>query len=586
MSRPKKATFPTISVIIIFGAVFCALFLLFRLFTFYQTHFLPQTTVNYLDIGQLTFSQAELKLQSIQINPEDKIILTANEEKISSSSGQLSLSYDFSTLLTSILQTQTQQSSLKNFFLSFFTNNQDVFFAPVNFNQSALEEMISSLASRVDQEGKSGYLLLKKSGRLDSLIIEPGQNQLTLDQKQAFSLVSHKLGYQQEFSLPVKEEQLQYSATQIEQLKNQASNLIKKNLNFQTSQLDNFSFSLSDIDLIPLLGASSSTKLAFKQDYINFLQQNVSRPPQEPQLTIIDNKVSTFTPPLNGLTLDNNHFSLQLDQGLTQLMASDSASQITLDLPLLTQSPQTTLASTNNLGINELIGFGESYYAHSIPGRIHNVALASSRLNNTLLAPGETFSFNKTLGEVSAATGFKEGYIIKGNRSELSAGGGVCQVSTTLFRALLNSGLKITLRLPHSYRVSYYELNNDPGFDATVYSGNVDLRFINDTDHHLLITAQADSSQLYMAVKIYGTNDGRRTTITNYKKFNARPAPAAEYITDLSLPKGSKKQIDWAVDGLQTVFTHTIYNADGSIRNQKDYASTYQAWSAKYLVNP
>ncbi|NCU32515.1 MAG: vancomycin resistance protein, partial [Candidatus Moranbacteria bacterium] len=227
-----------------------------------------------------------------------------------------------------------------------------------------------------------------------------------------------------------------------------------------------------------------------------------------------------------------------------------------------------------------------SYYAHSIPGRIHNVALTASRLNNTLVAPGETFSFNQTLGEISAATGFKEGYVIKGNRSELSAGGGVCQVSTTLFRALLNSGLKINLRLPHSYRVSYYELNNDPGFDATVYSGNVDLRFTNDTDHYLLITAQADSDLLYMSIKIYGTADGRSTTITNYKKFNAQAAPAAEYITDLSLPKGTKKQIDWAVGGLQTIFTHTIYNADGSVRSQKDYPSTYQAWSAKYLVNP
>ncbi len=586
MSHRKKNTFPLISIIITVCAILCGISLLFYWFTFYQNHFLPQTFANYLDISNLTLSQAEDKLETIQINPEDKIILLAGEEKISSSSGQLSLNYDFSTLLTSILQTQTQKSSLRNFFLSFFTDNKFTFFAPVNFDQSALKNMIFSLALRTDQEGKSGYLLLKKSGRLDSLVIEPGQNQLTLNQEQAFSLISQNLGYQQTFSLPIKEVPLQYSSTQIEQLKNQASFLIKKNLIFQTSQVDNFSFSLTDIDLIPLLGASSSTKLALKQDYINFLQTEVSRSSQEPKLSIIDNKVSEFTPPLNGLTLDINQFSLQLDQGLAQLTASDSAEQLILDLPLITQPPQTALAETNNLGINEIIGFGESYYAHSIPGRVYNVNLAASRLNNTLVAPGETFSFNQTLGEISAATGFKEGYIIKGNRSELSAGGGVCQVSTTLFRALLNSGLKINLRRPHSYRVSYYELNNDPGFDATVYSGNVDLRFTNDTAHHLLITAQADSDLLYMNIKIYGTADGRSTTITNYKKFNAQAPPAAEYITDLSLPKGTKKQIDWAVGGLQTIFTHTIYNADGSVRSQKDYPSTYQAWSAKYLVNP
>lgn len=245
-----------------------------------------------------------------------------------------------------------------------------------------------------------------------------------------------------------------------------------------------------------------------------------------------------------------------------------------------------SLSETNDLGINDLIGFGESYYDHSISGRIHNVALTSSKLNNTLVAPGQEFSFNQTIGEVSAATGYQNGYVIQGGRSVLSPGGGVCQVSTTLFRALLDAGLQITLRHPHSYRVSYYELNNDPGFDATVYSGNIDLRFINDTDHYLLISSQTDNDNLYMTVKIYGYDDGRYTTITDYKKYNFVGAPATEYIVDASLPSGTKKQIDWAVGGLQTIFTHTIYNGDNSIRSQTKYPSKYQAWSAKFLVGP
>lgn len=586
MSHLQKPAFSFISAAIVCSALLCGFFLLFHWFTFYQTHFLPQTFVNNLDISNLTFIQAINKLDAIQINPEEKIVLVSAEEKISSSSGQLALNYNFSLLLTKIIQEQTTQSSLRNFFFSFFTDNKFAFFAPTDFDQQALKNMISALALRVDRQGKNGYLLLKKSGQLSSLIIEPGQNQVQLNQEKAFLLISQNLGYQQNFSLPTEEEVLQYSSSQIEQLQTQASFLIKKNLNFQTKQIDNFSFSLSDIDLIPLLGASSSTKLAIKQEYITSLQEQTLRLPQEPKLVISNNKVLEFVPPLDGITLDANAFSLQLDQGLKQLTASDSASQINFDLPLLTQSPSATLASTNNLGINEIIGFGESYYAHSIPGRIHNVALTASKINNALVAPGETFSFNKTLGEVSAAAGFKEGYVIKGNRSELSAGGGVCQVSTTLFRALLDAGLQIDLRLPHSYRVSYYELNNDPGFDATVYSGNVDLRFTNDTDHYLLLAVQTDSDQLYMTVKIYGTSDGRQTTITNYKKFNAQAAPATEYIIDPSLVRGNKKQIDWAVGGLQTIFTHTIYNADGSVRSQKNYPSTYQAWSAKYLINP
>ena len=582
----KKSTFSPFSLIIIFSAVFFICALLFYWLTFYQTHFLPQTFLNHVDIGNLTFSQAQTKLETFQINPAEKVILLAGEEKISSSSAQLSLNYNFLNSLTEIFSSQTEKSPLKKVFLALFSSKKFSFTAPVSFDQQALKNMIAAFSLRLYQPGKDGYLLLKKGGDFSSLTIEPGQNELLLDQDRAFSLVAPALGYQQVFSLPIEEVSLQYSSAQIDNLKQQASFLINKKLIFQTSQLDNFSFTLSDKDLIPLLGASSSTKLSFKQDYINFLQKKVSRPPQEPELTFINDEVSTFIPPLSGLTLDTNAFSLQLDQGLEQLSASTSAQSILLDLPLIIQEPQTSLAQTNNLGINEILGFGESYYAHSIAGRIHNVALTASRINNTLVAPGEAFSFNQTLGEVSATTGFKEGYVIKGNRSELSAGGGVCQVSTTLFRALLNAGLQIDLRLPHSYRVSYYELNNDPGFDATVYSGNVDLRFTNDTDHYLLITAQTDSDQLYMTVKIYGAADGRSATITNYKKFNAQAAPATEYITDPSLPQGTKKQIDWAIGGLQTVFTYTVYNANGSIRSQKNYPSTYQAWSAKYLVNP
>lgn len=582
----KKSTFSPFSLIIIFGTVFFTFAALFYWLTFYQTHFLPQTFVNHVDISNLTFFQAQKKLEALQINPAEKVILLAGEEKISSSSAQLSLSYNFPAALTEIFSSQTEKSPLKKVFLALFSSKKFSFTAPVSFDQQALKNMIAAFSLRLYQPGKAGYLLLKKGGDFSSLAIEPGQNELLLDQDQAFSLVAPALGYQQIFSLPIEETFLQYSPTQIENLKQRASFLVNKKLIFQTSQLDNFSFTLSDTDLIPLLGASSSTKLSFKQDYINFLQKKVSRSPQEPELTLTNGKISTFIPPLSGLTLDANAFSLQLDQGLEQLIASSSARSILLDLPLIIKEPQTSLAQTNNLGINEILGFGESYYAHSIAGRVHNVALTASRINNTLVAPGEAFSFNQTLGEVSAATGFKEGYVIKGNRSELSAGGGVCQVSTTLFRALLNAGLQIDLRLPHSYRVSYYELNNDPGFDATVYSGNVDLRFTNDTDHYLLITAQADSNQLYMTVKIYGTADGRSATITNYKKFNAQAAPATEYITDTSLPRGTKKQIDWAIGGLQTTFTYTVYNPDGSIRNQKNYPSTYQAWSAKYLVNP
>src|SRR5690606_10285855 len=148
--------------------------------------------------------------------------------------------------------------------------------------------------------------------------------------------------------------------------------------------------------------------------------------------------------------------------------------------------------------------------------------------------------------DVSAETGFQPAYVIKNGQTVLGDGGGVCQVSTTVFRAVLDAGLKVTRRLPHSYRVSYYELNSKPGVDATVYSGNIDLRFINDTDHAILIHAEADSKNLYMKVELYGTSDGRTTEIVDHVTWDYRPAPAAVYIPDPTLPAGQTKQVDWA----------------------------------------
>ena len=123
----------------------------------------------------------------------------------------------------------------------------------------------------------------------------------------------------------------------------------------------------------------------------------------------------------------------------------------------------------NDLGVKELVGSGYSTYSGSIENRVFNVSHGASKINGVLIPPGETFSFNKTVGDITAATGFKQAYVIKSGRTVLDDGGGICQVSTTLFRAALNAGLPIVNRTAHAYRVGYYEQGFPPGIDATIY---------------------------------------------------------------------------------------------------------------------
>jgi vancomycin resistance protein YoaR len=234
------------------------------------------------------------------------------------------------------------------------------------------------------------------------------------------------------------------------------------------------------------------------------------------------------------------------------------------------------------LGIKEKIGQGESFFRGSSTARIHNIQTAAEQLNGQLVAPGETFSFNQALGEISTITGYQEGYIIKEGQTLPDVGGGVCQVSTTFFRAALNTGLPIEERQAHAYRVGVYEQESSPGLDATVYSPSPDLKFTNDTGYYLLIETVFSPADYHLTVNIYGTNDGRRVALTNFQLWDITPPPPALYIEDPTLPNGEIKQIDWAASGAKASFDWEV-TRDGKILQKETFYSYYQPWQAKYL---
>lgn len=308
--------------------------------------------------------------------------------------------------------------------------------------------------------------------------------------------------------------------------------------------------------------------------------KDISAPPQEPELELDGTIVKKFTPPRDGLGIDPTQTAAAIQ---TVLEKADQGELIPeKSLAFTTLPPTHKLSDLNTLGITELIGRGDSAYSHSIPGRIHNVALTTERVSDHIIPAGETFSFNTLLGEVSAATGFKPAYVIMQGQTVLGDGGGVCQVSSTTFRAILKAGLPITERRGHSYRVSYYEQNSKPGFDATVYGPHPDLRFINDTGHAILIHGKADSKNLTMYMELWGTSDGRTAEVLNYKQWGAQPAPPPVYQDDPTLRPGQLKQIDYAAPGLKTSFEYKVTYPDGTVKD-KTFTTNYIPWRAVYL---
>ncbi len=191
--------------------------------------------------------------------------------------------------------------------------------------------------------------------------------------------------------------------------------------------------------------------------------------------------------------------------------------------------------------LKKLLSIGKSDFSHSIPERIHNIILASSKFNGILIPKDKIFSFNEIVGEISSLTGYKPAYIIKQGKTVLGDGGGVCQVSTTLFRAALNAGLPIIERIPHAYRVSYYENDSKPGFDATVFAPNVDLKIKNDTPAYILIQTEVDKEKNLLFFKLYGKKDNRKIEISPVTIWDVTPPPPPLYQDDPYFKKRSSK---------------------------------------------
>jgi vancomycin resistance protein YoaR len=272
----------------------------------------------------------------------------------------------------------------------------------------------------------------------------------------------------------------------------------------------------------------------------------VNKDPVEPKFKLEDGKVTAFSDKYSGLKLKTEESQKILAEKLLD-PKNISSGEIALSYEIL--EPKNEIGDINNLNINTLIGEGTSNFRGSPKNRIFNINVATNRFNGILIKPGEDFSFVKVLGPVDAENGYLPELVIKRDKTEPEFGGGICQVSTTTFRAAIYSGLKITARRNHAYPVGYY---NPQGLDATVYIPWPDLRFINNTPGYILIQTKIEGTQLIF--QFYGTDDGRKTEIVGPKILERKP-------------DGSMK----------TTFTQKVSDSDGKVFIEDIFNSNYDS---------
>lgn len=296
-----------------------------------------------------------------------------------------------------------------------------------------------------------------------------------------------------------------------------------------------------------------------------------------------DNKVTDFRKEEEGFSINKNSALATIEDLLTsQEVMQGKKKTLAIQLKTRTIMPDITLSDINHLGISELISEGKSQFHGSSAERIYNITLGSQRLNGIIIKPGETFSFVNALGEISGATGFKASFVIKSGKTVLGDGGGICQVSTTMYRSALRAGLPILERHAHTYRVGYYEQDSPPGFDATIYSPSVDLQFKNDYTTPILIQTSVDQTNLTLSILFYGTKDNRIITLTQPNISNQIAAPPTEYVDDPTLGPGVVKQVEYSAPGASVSFNYSVQK-NGKITTEDTFSSNYTPWKAVFL---
>lgn len=249
------------------------------------------------------------------------------------------------------------------------------------------------------------------------------------------------------------------------------------------------------------------------------------------------------------------------------------------NLPAHASQPTLKLAQLPNPDSLKLIARGESTYTGSSPERRTNVASAALKIDGTIVPAGGTFSFLNSLGNITPENGFVGGLIISGGRTVDGLGGGVCQVSTTAFRALYSAGLPVTERHQHSYRVRYYE--PQIGFEAAVYDPGLDLKFKNDTGGTIMVKTTNYPKQSKLVIEVWGTvKPEREVSVSRATILSSTPNPPAKWVNNPNLRAGHVKQVDWAQNGYNLYITRTIKDEQGT---RTDRTSTvYKPWQAVY----
>jgi vancomycin resistance protein YoaR len=463
------------------------------------------------------------------------------------------------------------------------------------FDEATARAYLHGLAAEIDQPTIEADLQINGV----EVMARSGQTGRTLDVEATLASLQTQLSSLQDGEIPLVVHETPPEIMDVSDQAEIARTILSKPLRLTVPGSDQEPYVFMPEDLAEMLAiervvengaASYQVRLGTEdlQDYLEQVADSLRVTPENPRFIFDDEsgELEVIRPAVIGEELDVEASLAAVQNGLRE-------GNHNINLDMAYTDPQVTDdATAASLGITENIYSYTSYFYGSDAGRIQNIATASSRFHGVLVAPGDTFSMASVLGDVSLDNGYEEAWIIYGDRTIKGVGGGVCQVSTTLFRTVFFSGLQIDERHPHAYRVYYYEQTASgghdtslAGLDATVYVPLVDFKFTNDTGNWLLMETYVNEGGRSLTWKFYSTADGRAVDWTTTGLTDKTDPPEPLYVENNDLSKGEIKQVDWAVEGASVVVTRSV-SRDGTTLSEDAFSTQYMPWKAVCEYGP
>lgn len=607
MSTVHSSSLKTIlrqSLLAIFYAVLvflgCVLLLYIGFNIWYAGRIFPGVFFNRIPLGGYTQQEAQQIIQT-QILPSlsQTITFSYADQTWQTSLLELGIHYDAEQIASMAFATgrSGNLSAWSGDAVAMLSENKSIP-ATIQIDESMAAQILNSIASEFDQPKIEAQLTFEGN----TVITTPGQIGVKLDIEQTLASIQNAISKQDyhSISLIVNETRPDildaepYAQSIREFLTSDFSLLIPAEHNHEQEQRN-----LSPVTFAPMLQLVKSNQdgqitigLQFQESILrgllSDLAQTLNIKTENPRFIFNDDtaQIDLLENGIYGRTLNINASVDAIQQSL-----ADGAHSANLIFDY--EAPAVADGATGaELGITELVQQQNTYFYGSSAARVQNIRTAANRFLGLLVAPGEVFSMAGAMGDISLDTGFTEALIIYNGKTIEGVGGGVCQVSTTLFRTAFEGGYPILERYPHAYRVSYYEKtagnHRDPnlaGLDATVYVPLVDLKFQNDTPYWLLMEAYVYPESSQIEWKFYSTNDGRQVEWQTTGPTNTIAPPEPKYYLNTSLKEGEIKQVDWEAEGSDVRVDRWVYK-DGALYFQDQFNTHYEPWGAVYEIGP